>query len=381
MKFTFSFWGVLVCMTFLSAGQARPVLKFDKGVIHVVGLPLASAALTTIISDEQWHAALSVYTHEAYVRNIDQPVAGKYSWNGDSVRFEPTYAFAPGEIYHAVFKAEEFWKSAGIRDESTADRLDLLFSVPEEIHLPTEVQSIYPESANLPENLLRMYIYFSAPMMPGEAYDHITLMHENGSRVEKSFLIVDQELWDTDRQRFTLFFDPGRIKRDLKSNIDLGTPLNKGEKYHLVIDSAWRDVHGKPLGRCFTKTFSIASPARAKVSPLHWQVTPPMAGSYGNVIISFDRPIDHALALKYISINSPTGVVSGQIQTVNDIVWKFTPQDPWIKGEYVITVSPLLEDVAGNNLNNVFDLDLSRERRVNSLEPVKIPLTISDHHQ
>jgi hypothetical protein len=254
----------------------------------------------------------------------------------------------------------------------------LSFSLPKEISGPTEIKSIYPESENLPENLLRMYIYFSGPMMPGEAYDHITLMRENGTRVEKPFLIVDQELWDTDRQRFTLLFDPGRIKRDLRSNIDLGTPLQKGEKYLLVIDSAWRDVHGKPLGRSVTKAFSVAAPARAKVSPQDWRVTSPMAGSRGDVIISFDRPIDHALALKCISINSPTGVVSGRMQTVNDTAWKFTPQHPWVKDDYVITISPLLEDVAGNNLNNVFDLDLSKERRINSLEPVNIPFTIMD---
>jgi hypothetical protein len=103
-----------------------------------------------------------------------------------------------------------------------------------------------------------------------------------------------------------------------------------------------------------------------------------MAGSLGEVVISFDGPLDHALALKCISINSPSGVLKGQAQTVDDTAWKFTPEYPWVKGEYFITISPLLEDVAGNNLNNVFDLDLSKESRVNSVAPVNLPFTIGD---
>jgi hypothetical protein len=378
MKLKLSMWLVLGCLAFSPAGQAQPVLKFDGAVIHLVGLRLGNAASTTSISDERWHAILSVFTQEAYLRNIDQPVAGKYSRNADTVVFEPTYPFAPGEIYHAVFRGKELWKSTGIKDDPTVDKLELSFYVPEEIYRTTEVESIYPQSPTLPENLLRMHIYFSAPMMPGEAYNHIRLIRENGTPVEKAFLIVDQELWDTDRKRFTLLFDPGRIKRDLKSNIDLGTPLHKGEKYHLVIDSAWRDVHGKALGRSVTKTFSVVSPERTKLSAGNWKVIAPMAGSPGHVVISFDRPIDHALALKYISVNSGTGVVSGLIQTVNDTTWKFTPEHPWLKGEYVITISPLLEDVAGNNWNNVFDLDLSKEERVNSVRPINIPFTVRD---
>ncbi len=376
MKLTFSIWVVLVCVTFLAEGQAQPILKFEHGVFHVVGLPSRNTASTATISDDQWNTILSVYTHEAYVRKIDQPVAGKYAWNGDSILFEPAFPFAPGQTYHAVFTTKAFLISAGIKNESSWEKSELSFSLARENFPSTAVVSVYPESANLPENLLRIYIYFSAPMMPGEAYDHISLMRDDGTRVEKAFLIVDQELWDAVRKRFTLLFDPGRIKRDLKSNIDLGTPLKERETYHLVIDSAWRDVHGNALGKSVRKTFSVTRAERGKISPRHWNVIPPLAGSLGDIVISFDRPMDHALALKHISITSASGVATGQAQTVNDTVWKFTPDHPWVAGEYVITISPLLEDVAGNNLNNVFDLDLSKERRVNSGEPVELPLTI-----
>ena len=376
MKLIFTIWVVLFCVTFFADGQAQPMLKFEQGVVRVVGLPSRDNASNAAISGDQWNTILSVYTHEAYVRNIDQPVAGKYYWNGDSILFEPAYPFAPGQTYHAVFTTKTFLNSAGIKNESSWEKSKLSFSLAKENFPSTAVVSVYPESANLPENLLRIYIYFSAPMMPGESYNHISLLRDNGTRVEKAFLIVDQELWDADRKRFTLLFDPGRIKRDLKSNIDLGTPLKERETYHLVIDSAWRDVHGNALGKSFKKTFSVTRAERSKVSPGFWTVIPPQAGSLGDVVISFDRPMDHALALKHISITSTSGVATGQTQTVNDTVWKFTPDHPWLTGEYVITISPLLEDVAGNNLNNVFDIDLSKEGRVNSGKPVELPLTI-----
>jgi hypothetical protein len=102
----------------------------------------------------------------------------------------------------------------------------------------------------------------------------------------------------------------------------------------------------------------------------------PVEGTRGGVVISFDRPIDHALALKYIRNSSRSGEISGRAMTVNDTTWKFIPDNAWRKGKYVILISPLLEDVCGNNLNNPFDLDLSKERRTNSTEPVQIALTI-----
>jgi hypothetical protein len=376
MKLTFSIGVVLAAVTFFAAGQAQPMLKFEQGAIHVVRLPSINTATTTTISDDQWNTILSVYTHEARLRNIDQPVAGKYTWSEDGILFEPAYPFAPGETYHAVFRMSALLVRAGIKNESSVDKLELSFSLEGENFPLTSIESVYPQSANLPENLLRMYIYFSSPMMPGEAYAHINLLQENGTKVDKAFLIVDQELWDSDRKRFTLLFDPGRIKRDLKSNIDLGTPLEAGETYHLVIDSAWRDVYGNALGKSMVKTFSVAPAERAKVTPRNWKVIPPVAGSLGDVVILFDRPMDHALLQKDISIQNLSRPVSGRAQTVDDTAWKFTPDHPWVEGNYVITISPLLEDVAGNNLNNVFDLDLSKESRVNSVKPVELPLTI-----
>jgi hypothetical protein len=39
-------------------------------------------------------------------------------------------------------------------------------------------------------------------------------------------------------------------------------------------------------------------------------------------------------------------------------------------------VDPRLEDVAGNNFNNAFDIDLSQGKRKRSAETIKIPFSV-----
>src|SRR5688572_12125989 len=158
---------------FTAAGQPSLVLKFRDGAVWVTGLG------STSISDDQWKDLLRIFTHEAYSKKVNQSIAGTYTRVGDSLSFKPNFPFAQGESYHAIF-----------------GRLELTFSIPKEKPTRTVTESIDPQASVLPENMLRMYISFSQPMMPGEAYDHISLLTDDGTRIEKAFLIIDQELWD-----------------------------------------------------------------------------------------------------------------------------------------------------------------------------------------
>ena len=91
------------------------------------------------------------------------------------------------------------------------------FSLPEQpAPSTTNVTEVYPSATTLPENLLRFYIHFSAPMAQGQAYQHITLLNDAGKPIESPFHDLKEELWDREGKRFTLYIDPGRIKRGLK---------------------------------------------------------------------------------------------------------------------------------------------------------------------
>lgn len=375
MKLAFSVWVVLALVTNVTRVQAQPALKFENGFVHVTGLSLPDESFFIGKNIQDWQAILSVYTQAAYLRKIDQPVEGNYQWINDAIIFQPAYPFSPGEMYHAIFTTEVLNCILSEPGRTKSERFELTFSIPAVDMPATIIESIYPESAELPANMLRMYIYFSSPMMPGEAYKHIQLLDEDGREVEKAFLVVDQELWDSERKRFTLLFDPGRIKRDLRSNIDLGPPLRQGRKYMLVIDSAWRDVHGQTLAKSIRKAFMVGEAVRKRVDPRNWKTVLPPAGSLGEMHVSFDRPMDRALVLKCIRVAGPWGKVDGRL-VVDDDGFSFTPSDAWIEGHYVISILPSLEDVAGNNLNNVFDLDLLKETRINSMEPFDLRVTI-----
>ena len=69
----------------------------------------------------------------------------------------------------------------------------------------------------------------------------------------EAYLELDQELWDPSGTRFTLFFDPGRIKRGLKPREELGPALEENKQYALAISREWRDAKGNRLEEAFRK--------------------------------------------------------------------------------------------------------------------------------
>ncbi|MEO0931908.1 MAG: hypothetical protein AAFY14_14880, partial [Pseudomonadota bacterium] len=81
----------------------------------------------------------------------------------------------------------------------------------------TVVDEIYPSGDVVPENLLRMYLYFSGPMAEADILPHIRLRHEDATAVDGVFLSNRFDLWSPDRTRLTLLLDPGRVKTGLNA--------------------------------------------------------------------------------------------------------------------------------------------------------------------
>ena len=104
-------------------------------------------------------------------------------------------------------------------------------------------------------------------MSRGEAYRHIRLLDGAGKPVDTPFLELDEELWLRDGTRFTLLFDPGRIKRGLKPREELGPVLEAGKSYQLVIDRDWLDAEGNPLKTEFRKTLRRRAAGRDLAGP------------------------------------------------------------------------------------------------------------------
>jgi hypothetical protein len=241
------------------------------------------------------------------------------------------------------------------------------------------VTAIYPTRATQPENLLRFYIHFSAPMSRGEAYRHIRLLDASGQPINDPFLELEEELWSGDGRRFTLLFDPGRIKRGLKPREELGPVLMAGRSYALVVDPGWLDAEGHPLKAGLRKVFRTGPADATSPDPKTWTVRAPSPETRGPLEVGFPEPLDRALLDRLIAVRDASErPVTGSVSVSDEeTLWRFTPEAPWKPGAYRLVIGTELEDVAGNSVARPFEVDEVRpiSRRI-ATETVTLPFRI-----
>lgn len=328
---------------------------------------------------EQWTALFSIYvdTSQKEDRTKLPPVLGSYRIENKTLIFEPRFPLTPGIRYQAAFEPARLPKS----DRDKTQTVVAGFTIPKAHPTPsTKVERVYPTTDLLPENQLKFYIHFSASMSKGEAYQHVHLVKSNGKEVDLPFLRLDEELWDQKQTRFTLLFDPGRIKRGLKPREEAGPALEEGKSYTLVIDSDWIDAAGNPLKESFRKSFRAGPPDDHPIDPKTWKLHSPAAGSRDSLLVVFPKPLDHALLERVIGIDDSAGhPLEGTIAvTDKETRWSFTPQQAWQPGDYHLMADTALEDLAGNSIGRPFEVDVFHpiQRQVKS-ETVKIPFQIA----
>jgi len=195
-------------------------------------------------------------------------------------------------------------------------------------------------------------------MSRGEAAAHLRLEDAQGRRLTDE-LLPGQELWDPEFRRLTMTFDPGRIKRGLTSNATIGPPITEGKHYRLVVDREWPDARGVPLVEGFTKTFSGGPPIRLAPEPSQWRITPPVRSTIAPIVIDFPNPMNYALLERLIQVRRGGIGVEGVVSLArNERQWRFTPSMPWQPGDYRFIVDNALEDIAGNRIGQLFDIDI-----------------------
>jgi hypothetical protein len=239
----------------------------------------------------------------------------------------------------------------------------------------TRVVSIDPSGPVVPRNLLRIYITFSAPMSEGRASRHLRVERDDSGEVlEHVLLPLDPELWDPGRRRLTVLLDPARIKRGLAPHREAGYPLETGRAVRLVVDAALSDAAGRPLQEGAVAVFAVGTDLRGRVRPERWQLEPPRAGARDALVVRFDRPLDRPLTERCVTV---AGVTGRGRAALDGRSWSFVPDAPWALGTVVVTVDPILEDIAGNSVARVFDRDLSIPDD-DPLEPVRaVPLEVA----
>jgi hypothetical protein len=314
-------------------------------------------------AQEAFGRILAVYVADGPPDPDRPPLAGTYTVEGSRLRFTPRFTLRAGTTYRALLtpERESPTDDAGAGAKEVKVRpITLEIKMPEAPRgPPAKVVCIFPSSSTLPENQLRFYIHFSAAMARGEAYEHVRLLNSKGRTIAQPFLELGEELWDPAALRFTLFIDPGRIKRGLKPREELGPVLDAGGQYTLVVERTWHDASGRALRDEFRKKFRVGPPVATAIDPAEWKLVSPESGSTAALKIKFPRPLDHALMQRTISVESARGDrVSGKV-TVSDEerAWEFVPERPWKAGKYALVIDGALEDLAGNRIGEPFEVD------------------------
>ena len=286
-------------------------------------------------------------------------VSGRYQLFKDEVHFFPHFPFERDMKYRFSFDPRP------LEVPLAAGPFDLEFLIPSEreARACTEVRHVFPSRDLLPENLLRFYVCFSNSMQRGRALEEISLLDSDGQPVADALYRAPVELWDRTMRRLTVLLDPGRLKRWVGPNVELGPPLKVGQEYTLEIGSGMIDLYGRPLRERFSKHFLVGDPVRKPISVENWKILPPVTGSRQALVLMFPSPLDLALLFQTITIESEDGpVIDGQVEVDQcETRWSFTPDSPWIAGPYRVRVGTSLEDVCGNTMTGAFDRPLRKD--------------------
>ena len=285
------------------------------------------------------------------------PLLGAYETSDNTVTFVPRFPLLANQRYEAAV---------------LPDGPKVLHTTPAPTHSTPRLVAIHPTTDALPANHLKFYLHFSEPMEQGGIARHFKLLDANGREVPKPFR--DTELWSNDGRRLTLWFHPGRQKTGVNLNVDLGPVLTKDIRYTLVIDDSWKSQAGRPLGITVKKTFRALAADRSQPDPKQWQLTTPRAGTRESLTLRFNEPLDWALLHTQLTVEN----IAGKSAVTNsEREWRFTPNSPWKRGRHQLLVGWELEDLAGNNLKSLFEVDLKKAPATGQDHPKRIPFFVN----
>jgi len=340
---------VAACSRATSTGS--PAIRLTDTAVEVTGLSTDTLnALTSAhYSDDQWQQVFRVA-----VSKDAPPMLGSYAVSDGIVRFTPAFPLDAGRQYDVAFDAARIPGAPSGSSPVTAT----VGRPAEHTEPSTVITQIYPTADSVPANVLRMYIEFSAPMGRKSGVEYIKLLDEQGKEVPGAVLPLDYEFWSPDHTRFTVFFDPGRVKQGILPNRQMGRAFKPGEMVTLVVSHEWRDEHGLPLKDDYRRTFHVTAPDERPLDPSQWRIAAPAASSREPVVVTFSKTLDHSLLMRAVGIRRDGNAVAGDVQVgEGEASWRFTPRDAWRAGTYQLFALQDLEDIAGNQVGRAFEVD------------------------
>ncbi|EAZ82955.2 Ig-like domain-containing protein [Algoriphagus machipongonensis] len=272
--------------------------------------------------------------------------------------FKPIIPFTRGLTYEILVKGK-------VVKEISIPTLDDVEMIP-------VVESVFPSQDTVPENLLKVYLKFSQPMKEGVALNYIKLLDADQDTVPAVFLNLQPELWDQTGTQLTVWLDPGRIKRDLIPNLEMGAPLEKNQNYKLIVTEGWKSKNGLAMSSDFIKAYTVTDRDSVSPTPSNWELEVPKAETKDAFQMNFLEPLDYALLQEVFIIKSEENLeIPGTWELAShENRIRFLPTERWKAGSYKVEIETRLEDLAGNNLNRLFEIDLENNQSKESEEAI-----------
>lgn len=317
-----------------------------------------SEAITVEISEDQKTPSFKIYkglfTGASQVYD-KKAVLGDLVQTPAQLRFIPLLPFQKNSEYTLIYNSSIY-----------PFKIELDAS-----YVPVQVETIYPNSTVLPSNFLKWYIQFSKPINPSKIYDHIYLIDKSDStKIDRALLPLETPLLSDDGTLLTLWIEPGRQKRDLGPNKQLGEVLTAGKSYTLVIGQGLKDHQGILMNESFTHPFTVEPPDRIQPTVTSWKLQLPTAQTKEPLYIDFQEFLDYGSLQNSLLIRDESGEEFMGTFTVdtNQKGIQFTPLLIWNKSTYIVSSKPIVEDLSGNNLERLFDRDVTIETKTPVLE-------------
>ncbi len=319
--------------------------------VRVTGLSAdeLAALRAAVWREEGWQALLAVTVSDG----DGTPVAGRYVASREALEFHPRFPFDPGRSYRVRFDP------ARLPTPRAGEAVEVTVALPARAPTPpTVVTSLSPSSDPWPSNLLRFYVHFSAQMSQTQGVEFVRLLDDKGQEVTDALLPSAIDFWNADRTRYTVFFDPGRVKRGILPNRTLGRALEPGRDYTIVVDAAWRDAEGRPLAESYRRTFRSGPPVERALALTDWRITAPRAGTPDTLVVVFPHSLDEGLLRRAVGVaQAGEGPIDGTVAVaLGETEWRFIPARPWRAGRHELLVLSILEDPSGNRLGRAFEV-------------------------
>jgi hypothetical protein len=309
-----------------------------------------SDSLKVVFQNESEIREFSVYRGYLTSEEIEnkKPIIGKTHQNNREVVFYPLVPFSTTLPYTVLIDNICYYFKLEIPEDYTY----------------LKVIKILPSTKQWPENMLKFHIQFNKAVSLPFFYNHIQFISEDNDLLAGIILDLGQILVNDEDNLVTLWIEPGRQKRGIDPNVELDSPLKIGKNYSIRIKASLKDKRGIPMQSDYSHPFQIKEADRTSPKPEKWKIKTPLKDSTFPIEINLQEDLDYKSVLSSVKIQLESKTIKGRLKYQFDQQKVlFYPNLPWEKGNYLIFVDKELEDLAGNNLERLFDEDIKSKTK------------------